>query len=240
VVVQYAYNVDIVNVIKKRKIYFNVEIINKVYKVRLYIPYLYKKQGEILMKVLFCNIAWMEYYRGISANDIPENGGKWIKEKIQLEECENFLVREDENFRGYIYTKPSRGKDGILKLENIEECSNDDMLENVLVIWVAKDPFQNKLNIIGWYKNATVYRNVKLDENENKYNVCAKQADCVLLPINKRHKIVPKASKSTGSYGIGQSNIWYAKDINAQKYVKNMLEYINEYNDENLLFELNY
>lgn len=195
------------------------------------------------MKVLFCNIAWMENYKGITEKDKAENGGKWIKEKLQLEECSNFLVKEDGSYQGYIYTKPSRGKDSPLKIENIEGTTEEDEIaNNVLVIWVAKDPFQNKLNIIGWYKNATVYRDVNFDENQNKFNVTAKGEDCVLLPINKRHKIVPKAGRSEDSYGMGQSNLWFGKkdDKNADKYINNMVDYINNYNDENLLLESNY
>lgn len=195
------------------------------------------------MRVLFCNIAWMEYYNGITEKDKPENGGKWIKEKLQLEECKNFLVKDDGSYQGYIYTKPLKGKDSTLKIENIEGVTEDDeKATNVTVIWVAKDPFQNKLNIIGWYKNATVYRETGLDEEQNKFNVVATGENCVLLPINKRHKIVPKAGRNSDSYGMGTSNIWFGKkgDKNAEKYIKNMIDYINSYNDDNLLLESNY
>lgn len=32
------------------------------------------------MRILFCNIAWMKYYNGITDDDKPENGGSWVKE----------------------------------------------------------------------------------------------------------------------------------------------------------------
>lgn len=195
------------------------------------------------MKVIFCNIAWMEYYSGVRDSDQPEGGGKWIKEKIHLEECHNFDFHEDKSYHGYIYTKESKSKNSELKIENIKGVAeSDEQANEVTVIWVAKDPFQNKTNIIGWYKNAIVYRNCKFDENQNKYNVVAKSEDCVLLPINKRHKIVPKVGKNGYSYGMTQANIWYGKseDKNSQIYIKNMMEYINKYNDDNLLLSNNY
>lgn len=36
------------------------------------------KRGEIKMKILFCNISWMKYYKGVIPNvDEPMNGGKY-------------------------------------------------------------------------------------------------------------------------------------------------------------------
>ena len=33
------------------------------------------------MKVLFCNIAWMKYYKGDAlGNDQPQGGGSFVKE----------------------------------------------------------------------------------------------------------------------------------------------------------------
>ena len=33
-----------------------------------------------MAKVVFCNIAWMKFYSGITDNDQPKNGGAFVKE----------------------------------------------------------------------------------------------------------------------------------------------------------------
>lgn len=43
-----------------------------------------------MRKVLFCNIAWMNRYQGISKDDKPQNGGKWINENNEAYEEFNF------------------------------------------------------------------------------------------------------------------------------------------------------
>ena len=43
------------------------------------------------MRVLFCNIAWMNYYKGIvEGKDIPQNGGSYVKEQKNAHEAYNF------------------------------------------------------------------------------------------------------------------------------------------------------
>ena len=42
------------------------------------------------MKILFCNIAWMKWYKGYRNNDMPVNGGSFVQENEQGEENDNF------------------------------------------------------------------------------------------------------------------------------------------------------
>ena len=37
------------------------------------------------MRILFCNIAWMNYYKGIiQGKDEPQNGGSYVKENLDI------------------------------------------------------------------------------------------------------------------------------------------------------------
>lgn len=45
-----------------------------------------EKENE---KVVFCEIAWMKYYSGVSEDDQPVNGGKYVKEN---KEGEKFII----------------------------------------------------------------------------------------------------------------------------------------------------
>lgn len=188
------------------------------------------------MRVLFCNIAWMESYNGVTNEDIPVNGGSWVNENKSATECHNFTLYDDDNFHGYVSTKSNKGISNQLHIERLEGISEaDDEAEKVLVIWVAKDPTRSKNYIIGWYRNATVTRYYYEDGDGWYKNVYANAKDCVLLPINKRHKIVPRAGKDGYSYGMGQANVWFGKkeDSKANLYIKNMVEYIDSYDGDN-------
>ena len=45
----------------------------------------------MIMRILFCNIAWMNYYKGIIwGKDEPQNGGSYVKETLDAHEKYNF------------------------------------------------------------------------------------------------------------------------------------------------------
>lgn len=190
------------------------------------------------MRVLFCNVAWMKYYDGISEDDKPINGGKYIDENGEGSEIYNFTMYDDNNFHGFVETKSNKGRQNQLHIERLEGVSEDaEEADNVLVIWVAKDPARGKSYIVGWYKNATVFRNYYYDEDLCPKNIYANAKDCVLLPMNKRQKIVPRAGRDGYLYGFGRANVWFGKkgDEKANEYIKNMVEYINTYDGESLI-----
>lgn len=101
----------------------------------------------------------MKYYNGITEDDKPSNGGSWVKENENATECLNFTPCNDGTYCGYVSTKSNRGNNNQLHIERVEGISKDeDIAENVLVIWVAKKNQASKNTIVGWYKNATVGR----------------------------------------------------------------------------------
>ena len=42
------------------------------------------------MKILFCNIAWMNEYKGITEEDEPQGGGAYVREHADAHEKYNF------------------------------------------------------------------------------------------------------------------------------------------------------
>ena len=44
-------------------------------------------------KIVFCNIAWMKHYHGITENDKPKNGGSFVTETGDAWESLNFFPR---------------------------------------------------------------------------------------------------------------------------------------------------
>ncbi len=215
------------------------------------------------MKVLFCNIAWMDYYKGVMDGiDIPKNGGSFVAETMDAHEAYNFeavaLTEEDgypvgEYCLGFVETKTTNGKDrNQLKIEKIagcELCKNEAQVDDVLVIYCAKFPDSSvqETYVVGWYKHATVYRNYETlsfsDGNDGvfyqDYNAIALKENCVLLPRSARRKTMWKVPRKNNgvSYGFGQANVWFAsgreENENLDKFLERLETQINKYAEEN-------
>jgi tetratricopeptide (TPR) repeat protein len=185
------------------------------------------------MNILFCNIAWMKNYVGVSDEDKPKNGGSYIKETEYAHECFNFL---DYNSKCYGFVRLN----GDMNLESHfkEAKKNQAFFTDVLVIWVATND-TNETRIVGWYKNATVYREeqcVQVFTNEDAnlyYRVEALSSDCYLLPEGQRNFPIQRAAQKGKGTGMGRSNVWYADSSFAETVlIPKVIEYIDRYNGE--------
>lgn len=183
------------------------------------------------MKVLFCNIGWMKYYEGVTDEDPILFGGSYNEKFKDGVEQYNFVDINGYCY-GFVETKSTKGKSNELHIEKIEGISNlASEAEGVLVIWMAKDPYEKHTKIVGWYKDATVYR-VYQEKNialYSIYNVKAKSENCVLLPENKRNRIVFRAKEIGIGKGPGMSEVWYARDPEARDIVKEYINYVLNY-----------
>ena len=113
-----------------------------------------------------------------------------------------------------------------LHIERIDPLAkNRDSLDNVLVVFCAT-PKPGGSVIVGWYKNATVYRRRPSYEGRD-YNLCAQKDDCCLLPEYRRTFKVPRATN--GDVGFGTMNIWYAHGEKNRGYVESVIDYIDSY-----------
>ena len=206
------------------------------------------------MRVLFCNIAWMDYYKGNDGNDQPHHGGSFVEETGDAHEKYNFdvvtLSSETTNYPdgdyclGFVETKHTNDRSNDMHIEKIESCSgmkDENEVDDVLVIYCAKYPFseRDETYVVGWYKHATVYRSYEemdFDGYIQSFNAIAKKEDCVLLPRASRRRMtvwgVPRKKKGVG-YGFGQSNMWYASEEKAKPFVERLVRQIEEYDGEN-------
>lgn len=207
------------------------------------------------MRVLFCNIAWMKYYKGTYDDDIPVNGGSYVKDNQSASEDMNFLPIADENgdfaCYGSVETKTGAGrhKPNELHIEKLEGCEllkNEEFADDVLVIFCAKPDRPDTWHcVVGWYRHARVYRNYQTirvttpeEEFDFSYNIEALKEDVTLLPsgIRQRKTLwwIPRANKQ--GYGFGQANVWFPTDIKSEagkNYLSALLKRIEEYDGEN-------
>lgn len=204
------------------------------------------------MRVLFCKISGMKYYKGVCDKDIPCNGGSFVEENGYGHEEFNFLpIQLDGNDEleclGFFEPKSHSGKRNMIHIENIEgcnHCTNVPSVDDILVIWCATR-LQGDTTVVGWYKGAEVFRELQDwtvifedgHEQPREYNVRAKASNCTLLPVGERNRYiwyVPSA-KNTRSYGFGRAMLWYPTEPEAQDYLKRMIDNINNYHGENWL-----
>lgn len=174
------------------------------------------------MPVLFCNIGWMVKYDGIDGDSI-QRGGAYNKSEIGHEVC-NF---SNIDSKVYGHVQPT-GRMNIVKLG---AGKNDEYINGVTVIWTA-GPDSGGTVIVGWYKNATVYRDaqqlnvqsdLQIQNGISTYRILADASDAVLLPAHKRDFMIPRAVKG----GIGQSNVWYADKPESAALLEKALTLVN-------------
>lgn len=184
--------------------------------------------------MVYFNVAYMKFYRGITEEDKPYNGGKYINDTGDAGEKYNFVAFDDEFVYGYTEPGFTKGgyKDGKhkeLHIENIgPSCIDSDHIDGVKVIMCAKDPNANKTVVVGWYENATVYREVKVFEKDDEQiwmiTKCKKE-DAHLIDYKERDFVVQRAKD--GNRGFGQSNIWFANQEEDYDFRIKTLEYLN-------------
>lgn len=201
------------------------------------------------MNVLFARIGYMQYYQGADT-ERPVNGGKHNIENIGHEA---FNFRREKDGCCYGYVQPPRGtkknNDPHLNIGRINPAfKKSDCVTDVLVIWVATKPkeYGGGQYVVGWYKNATVYREFQpLSKNIRRYplkdacyNIKCRADDVVLLPPQKRKLSIPRTNSEITS--LGQANIFYllngkgAPIANLAKEIKNAIVLTKKYNGPNL------
>ena len=103
------------------------------------------------MAIVFCNIGWMNHYDGIQGDSI-QRGAHTTKKQWVHEVC-NFTFLQREGLRLCATDGPnfSRAFGG---------TKSSDHADGVTVIWTA-GPDTGGTAIVGWYTNATVFRDLQ-------------------------------------------------------------------------------
>lgn len=187
-------------------------------------------------RVLFCNIAYMKEYRGITADDRPINGGEYVKKENDAMEKYNFSALADGTVKGFVETKHKGGyKAGIdsanqLHIENIDrKCAKANSVDNVLVVFCATKEKSKGAGrvIVGWYDNATVYRKRKTYSREGdscEYNIETTFENMHLIKEDDRIFHIPSARE--GEFGLGQANVKYVLDDKGIAFTDKVIDYL--------------
>jgi len=169
------------------------------------------------MKFLFCNIGWMEHYEGLKKKDRIVGGGAYVTEHGIGHEVCNFSPI-GRNCYGYVQFFGDR-----ISLKRIGAKPSEDRVHGITVVWTAKRPSGGRV-IVGWYKNATVFREFQEipkpstvhKRNKIQYFLVKAPADQIeLLPIDQRTFEIPR-----GPGYPGRQNIWYADNPKSEELKK--------------------
>lgn len=174
-------------------------------------------------KIVFFNTGWMDQYRGLT-NDKITGGGKYVSDMGWGHELFNF-----KNYKGkyYGYVQPK----SMINLEKLGAKEGADFVKGINVVWLATDPINGGTYIVGWYKNATIFRfSQKPPLNSNRrykgesinYYAKAKAVDCKLLSVDERNFKVQRGKRNW----LGQSNVWYASEN--PKFIDKVKAYISQ------------
>ena len=191
------------------------------------------------MKMLFCNITYMNHYVGNIEEDIPRGGGSWVKKHKDAHEKWNFLNVDGHCF-GFVMNKGDQ-----FHIERLEGVSRQEVqTEDVTVVWCALKPTEDGTQetvIVGWYEHALVYRYYQNSfispfGLDREFFVTAKAEDCYLLPEDKRFYTIGRAAVDGKGKGFGQSNVWYADSEYARA---NIIPEVTAYLEANKAWRIN-
>ena len=173
----------------------------------------------------------MKYYDGVSEDDRTKKGRSYVNENESGGECFNF---QDYNGKCYGFVRLN----GEMNLETHFKGvrKSQDFINELLIVWVATND-TNETKIVGWYKNATIYRTEQhqpafTDEQYDLYyNIVADAKDCYLLLEEERTFQIQRAAQTGKGTGMGRANVWYAESSFAQTVlIPEAIHYINNYN----------
>jgi hypothetical protein len=157
------------------------------------------------------NIGWMSRYEGLDGKpDKIVGGGKWVTENKTGHEICKFVACGN----GYVYghVETSQGKKfRKIRIEAIG--GSGDYVDGVDVVWTATDPDKGGRTVVGWYREATVFREQQefaappsrqhARDKIGSYRIRALAKHGVRLDLEKRNLVMGR-----GPGWMGQTAWW--------------------------------
>ena len=169
-------------------------------------------------QLIFFHIGWMKRYRGPDHDDGTIGPHKHLQDNRFGHECFNFRPQGGKCY-GYVPR-------GIDISKNLGASRNAEFIDDIVCVWLAKDPERNVRVIVGWYRDARVFRSSdhrakpsgnRLDRHDIEYLAVAAETDCTLVPVSRRTLKIPTRHEVPG--GLGQSTVWYGGNEGIRRQV---------------------
>ncbi|MDL5512114.1 DUF3883 domain-containing protein [Arenibacter sp. M-2] len=173
--------------------------------------------------ILFMRIAWMREYKGVTEDDIPSGAGSYVDENKDGGEVYNFMPHEN---RLYGYARMQSGRS--INIDKLGAKGVNESIEGITVVFISKHPGTGGQYIVGWYKNATVYRTLQNIEHSNRgehtsYNVLTESSNGKLILADDRVFSIPHGKKGWP----GQTNVWYLPKTGKDSFLSKLKDYMS-------------
>ena len=173
-------------------------------------------------KYIFLRIAWMKEYRGVTEDDIPAGAGSYVEENDDGGEVYNFYP---VNGKVYGYARVQSAKS--IRIERLGVNKHDEKIDNITIVFFAKNKLLGGQYVVGYYKNATLYRNVqRVSKNLRNgyvwYNCITDQKNAVLIEPQQRTNAIFQIPED----GPGQSNVWYVQEYHNSGFLEKIKKFI--------------
>lgn len=185
-------------------------------------------------KLFFCNIGWMTKYQGLrNKNDKIVGGGRYVEENEYGGEICNFLKTDDGNVYGFVETSRN-DKELQIHLERFFGVKQDSV-SGIDVVWIATHPVEGGRRVVGWYRNATLFRHrQKFERPPSKQHRLDQLKDYHIYCSGKNAHLISPEDRTLelghGSGWMGQ-NAWWKPNLNnhpeQKKFVKEVIELMN-------------
>lgn len=181
------------------------------------------------MPILVCNIGWMSRYDGIDGKpDKIVGGGKYVDKSGHGHEACNFTRCADGIVYGHV--ESIKGEvDRNIQIEALGAEPGQDFIDGVDVVWTATNPLTAGRYVVGWYRNARVFRTRqyfdRLPSMQHKrdgidsFRIRAKSSDSSLLSLDEREIRLGK-----GKGWIGHTPWWFPEVSENSEVRKFLLE----------------
>jgi hypothetical protein len=172
------------------------------------------------MPLLFLNVGEMSKYEGLPGDTIS-GGGRNVSLYGFGHEILNFKPYK-RKMCGY-----GRAPHNTIRIEKLGATKEDKTEPCVTAVWVAQS------HIVGWYKNATVYRRPQppppgsdriFKGKPIDYNVTAQKSDWKRIDRDDRLMPVPRAKERKHAMG---RYLWYAEGPSNASFRKKVEKYID-------------
>ena len=178
-------------------------------------------------KMIFFHIGWMKHYEGPADDDPTLGSHKYLQDNKFGDECFNFISRHGNCF-GHVPTN--------IDISRLGAERTDDFVDDVVCVWIARDPERDLIVVVGWYSAARIfhYSNHQASPSGNtlghrniQYHAVAPSVKCSLIPVSRRTFEVPTHHDVKG--GLGQSTVWYGGEDD--KFRGQVWRYIKSWED---------
>lgn len=177
--------------------------------------------------VLVCRLAWMETYSNL--NEPAFANHSYVKNGNTPHEALNFLATESGEYFGYVRVgSDAKGNPGKINITKLGASNQAISIKGILIIFIARRPIDNSLLIVGYYKNAEIFRApITRPDDKNGLNsiVRFKTRSATLIKESKRCFEIP-----SGKGAIGNADLWYglANDSDNRRLKNDVLKYIKK------------